>query len=316
MPLIPHSNYKAPFWLLGGHLQTIFPAIFYNSKPIPLRRERIDTADGDFIDMDRLENGSRKLYILSHGLEGSSRAPYNLRILHYLNTQGLDALAWNFRGCSGVPNRLKTFYHSGFTKDLAEIVNKVAAEKKYDEIVLVGVSIGGNITLKYLGEGGAAVSPLIKKAVVFSVPCSLASGAAELSKRSNWIYMRRFLASFKRKFEEKNKMFPGGYDMKGYAQIKNFREFDSRYTAPMFGFRDVDDYYTSQSSKPFIPQIKTRTHIINAKNDPFLGADCYPVEEARNSEYVFLEMPGSGGHAGFPGKGGLPGLGFLGLKDW
>jgi len=303
MPLISQSTYHSPFWLFNGHLQTIFPALFYNGNPLQLRRQRFDTSDGDFVDVDWLENGSNKLYILSHGLEGNSHAPYIQRILHFLNRKGYDALAWNFRGCSGVPNRHIPFYHSGFTRDLSEIIEMLITDKKYEEIVLVGISIGGNITLKYLGDQGNAISPLIKKAIVFSVPCDLASGAEQLSKRSNWIYMRRFLASFKHKFEEKNRIFPGAYNMDGYDKIRNFRSFDSRYTAPLFGFIDVDDYYSSQSSKPFIPKIKVQTLIINAKNDPFLGSECYPVNEAQSSDYVSLEMPDAGGHAGFPGKG-------------
>ena len=303
MPLIPKSDYRPPFWLFNGHLQTIIPALIYNNPIILARREKFDTTDGDFVDIDWVENRNKNLIIISHGLEGSSEAPYSQKLIYFFKEKGYDVLVWNFRGCGGAANRLPTFYHSGFTSDLREIINRVVSEKKYEEISLLGVSIGGNITLKYLGEEGENIHPKIKKAVVFSVPCQLVSGATQLKKTLNWIYMRRFLISFKEKFIKKNIMFPGAYNMDGYDKIKDFYVFDNRYTAPMFGFRDVDEYYATQSSKQFIPKISIPTLIVNAANDPFLGADCYPVEEARSSKYVFLETPQDGGHAGFPNFG-------------
>jgi predicted alpha/beta-fold hydrolase len=299
MPVIP-SRYSPPFYLFNGHLQTIVPSVFFHQKGNPYTRERINTRDDDFLDIDWMKRGNNKLMIVSHGLEGSSHSPYVLRFAEEISSKGWDALCWNYRGCSGEMNRKPTFYHSGFTQDLDEVIKYVVSLRQYKEIILIGFSIGANITLKYLGEQGSEILPGIKKAVVFSVPSDLESGAKQLARPSTHIYMKRFLDSFEKKFTEKEKLFPGSIDLSGFRQIKNFYEFDTRYTAPMFGFKDVHDYYSKASSKPFIPKIQIPTLIVNAINDPFLGKECFPVEEAKGNPLVFLEMPESGGHVGFP----------------
>jgi hypothetical protein len=307
MPLV-NSAYTPPFYLFNGHLQTIVPAILYTGKNMSYQRERIETKDGDFLDIDWLQNGNKRLAIISHGLEGSSSAPYTLRMAGALSANGWDVLCWNFRGCSGVPNRNPTFYHSGFTTDLDDVLHYAAKTNRYDSILLIGFSIGGNITLKYLGEQGGGLLPAVKKAVVFSVPCDLESGAQQLAKRVSVLYMKRFLTSFKKKFTEKNKLFPGYFNLNHFSDIHNFFQFDSIYTAPMFGFKDVHDYYSKASSKPYLPEIKVPTLMVNALNDPFLGSGCFPFDIARESSTLCLETPLKGGHAGFPAyKGYWPG---------
>ena len=299
MPIIP-SKYSPPFYLFNGHLQTIVPSVFYTKKNNLYTRERIDTRDGDFLDIDWIRKGNKRLALITHGLEGSAYSPYMIRMAEAMSSSGWDTLCWNFRGCSGEMNRKPTFYHSGFTQDLDEVLQYVVKNKNYESIVLIGFSVGGNITLKYLGEQAGIINPLVKKAVTFSAPCDLESGAEQLAKKSDKIYMKRFLESFKTKFEEKNKLYPGSLDMTGFDNIKNFVEFDNRYTAPMFGFNDAHDYYAKASSKPFIPKITIPTLIVSAINDPFLGPGCFPKSEAEGNPKVYLEMPNSGGHVGFP----------------
>lgn len=303
MPLLSESTYKNTFYLFNGHLQTIIPALFYNKDIVNFQRERIITHDDDFLDLDWSLTGSNKLVILSHGLEGNSGSSYILRMAKHMNENNYDVLAWNYRGCSGEMNKQFITYHSGFTQDLHEVLQHVVTNKKhYKEIVLIGFSLGGNVTLKYLGEQQKNLFPQIQKAVVFSVPCDLKSGAEKLAKPISKIYMQRFLDSFEPKFREKNKLFPNRLKLDNYHKIKDFFAFDNTFTAPMYGFKDVYDYYEKASSKPYIQHITCKTLIINAQNDPFLGKGCYPVKEAEASKNVFLEIPRNGGHVGFPFK--------------
>jgi hypothetical protein len=212
---------------------------------------------------------------------------------------GYDALAWNFRGCSGEPNRLPCAYHSGATEDLHTVLDHVAA--KYDEIYLIGFSLGGNLTLKYLGEQSEALSPKVKKAVVFSVPCDLAASSKQLSRVSNRLYERRFLNSLRQKIEQKATLFPNQISLAPYLkkQIKTLRDFDNYYTAPLHGFQNAEDYYAKCSAKQFISRITIPTLMVNAKNDVFLAPSCYPFDEAKSSDVFFLETSESGGHLGF-----------------
>ncbi len=304
MPILERSTYQPPsWWVSGGHLQTIIPALFRKVVSSPYARERIATPDGDFLDCDWLYAAtavpSRKLAIISHGLESNSHRPNVVGMARAFSLCGYDALAWNFRGCSGGPNLLPRAYHSGATEDLHTVIEHAAA--KYDELYLIGFSLGANLTLKYLGEQPEVVSPKVKKAVVFSVPCDLAASSARLSRFSNRLYERRFLKSLRQKIEQKAQRFPNDISLEPYLkkQIKTLRDFDDCYTAPLHGFQGAEDYYAKCSSRQFIPSIKISTLIINAKNDIFLPPSCYPFEEAKASEDVFLETPESGGHLGF-----------------
>jgi len=262
-------------------------------------RERICTVDDDFLDLDWSTRGSEKLAIISHGLEGNSERGYVLGMVKAINRSGWDGLAWNMRGCSGQPNRKLRFYHSGATDDLSAVIEHVLNLEKYGLIGLVGFSLGGNMTLKYLGERGDQVDPVIALAATCSVPCDLASGADQMAKLSNRIYMKRFTRMLHEKIKAKMRMMPDKIDDKGYDQIRTFREFDDRYTAPIHGFKDANDYYRRASSRQFLHNIAIPTLLVNAKNDPFLPGPCYPVEEARAHPTFFLEMPESGGHVGF-----------------
>ncbi len=297
MTLQCESNFRPPFLLNNAHVQTIIPSLFRKPVPPHYIRERITTDDNDFIDIDWSLAGSSRLAIISHGLEGNSTRAYVTGMVNALNKTGWDVLALNFRGCSQEPNKLLITYHSGFTDDIALAVKTAKNKQQYKEIALVGFSIGGNMTLVHLGRDN--VDPIVKKASVISVPCDLKSSAHALAKFKNRFYMKRFLRMFHKKIKDKMALMPGRIDDKNFNKIKNFKEFDDRYTAPIHGFKNALDYWDKCSSKQFIHNIKIPTLIINAKDDPFLSDPCYPEEESKNNKNITLLMPESGGHVGF-----------------
>ena len=298
MPLIASSTYRPPWGLANGHLQTILPVLFRRVTPITCERERIETPDGDFLDLDwNREQHSESLVIITHGLEGNSANASVQGMAAAFHRTGWDALAWNLRGCSGEMNHLLRTYHSGAWEDLQCVINH--ASGAYRQIALIGFSIGGNLTLKYLGDHGASINPAIKGAVAFSVPCDLASSALALESRINSIYMNHFLRDLRRKIREKAATFPEGISTEGLNHIRTFREFDGAYTAPLNGFLSAEDYWARASSKPSLAGITVPTLLVNALNDPFLGPECFPRQEVESNPHLYLELPGSGGHLGF-----------------
>lgn len=299
MPIISSSAYSPPHLFSNGHVQTIFPTLFRKVTGVTYRRERISTPDHDFLDLDWSGAGANRLAIVSHGLEGNSTRSYILGMVRALNMRGWDALAWNFRGCSGEPNRTLRFYHSGATDDMHAVISHVKTLRRYREIVLIGFSMGGNMILKYLGERAGMLDTPIKRAVAFSVPCDLLSSAERMSTAGNRIYMIRFLRLLHVKIKEKMRAMPGMLSDDGYADIKTFEQFDDRYTAPIHGFENAGDYYRKASCKRFLRDIRTPALLVNAQNDPFLARSCYPVDEASGNPHLFLEIPESGGHVGF-----------------
>ena len=295
MPVL-HSQFRPPSGLGNGHVQTILPVLLPRRIATAFARARLELADGDFLDLDWVRAGHARLAILAHGLEGSSSQKYVRGMAETLHAARWDVLAWNFRGCGGAPNRLLRAYHSGDTADLAAVVAHAAAD--YPQIALVGFSLGGNVTLKYLGE--APPHPAVVVAAAISVPLDLASSARVLDQRwSNRLYLRRFLVPLIAKIEAKARDFPGGLDADGIRAIRSFQEFDDRFTAPLHGFRDAADYWQRASARQFLPRIAVPTLLLNARNDPFLTADSMPGPEAEASPSLFLEAPASGGHVGF-----------------
>lgn len=299
MPLISESSYRPPFFLKNGHLQTIYANSLRNVPEIHYGRHRIETPDGDFLDLDMAGVESEKLVILAHGLEGSSKRPYMLGMVRALNRRGWDALAWNFRGCSGEPSRKLRFYHSGDTPDLKAVLQYVLSLHRYKRIALIGFSLGGNIVLKFLGEQGGEISKRLTAAVAFSVPCDLHSGAEKMNRPSNRLYMMRFLRMLHRKILSKMEQYPGRIHDQDFNRMRTFREFDERYTAPLHGFAGAEDYWQIASSKPYLVNIRIPTLLVNALDDPFLAPACYPFDEALEHKYLFLETPAHGGHVGF-----------------
>ncbi|MES2387665.1 MAG: alpha/beta fold hydrolase [Bacteroidota bacterium] len=308
MPLTVSPVVKAPLWLPGGHLQTIYPALTRQTDlPFSQGTAAIPTPDGDKLAADlylQKTESPRPLVILTHGLEGESKSPYILGMAAACYSMGTDVAAWNFRGCGESTNTAYRFYHSGATDDLLTVINSL--EAAYSEIILIGFSLGGNLTLKLLGElcsnhfpGTAELRKKVKLGIVFSVPCDLASSSAYLERPADFIYERRFLRSLKSKVRKKAKFLPGKYDLKALDQVKTIREFDEHFTAPIHGFGNADNYYKMNSSKQFISKLDLPVFMVNARNDPFLPQACFPESEAAASEYFYLVAPKLGGHCGF-----------------
>jgi predicted alpha/beta-fold hydrolase len=298
MPLLT-SSYKVPTLFLSRHIETIYPVVFRNVSDVYYNRERLELNDGDFLDLDWIKKDNEKLLILCHGLEGETESKYLKGMARAASNAGYDVLAWNYRGCSGEINRNFRFYHSGESNDLDLVVKHVLSENSYKSIGLVGFSVGGNIMLKYLGEKAGQLSSSIKAAVAFSAPCDLKAGALHMAGWKSKFYMNRFLTSLHKKVLMKAAQYPDRISDSGFSKIKNFIEFDEKYTAPIHGFKNAFDYYEKCSSVHYIPAIKIPTLLVSALNDPFLAKECFPFEQARNNPVFFLETPEHGGHCGF-----------------
>lgn len=299
MPVVSESAYLPPRFLRNRHIATIYPSLFRRVKGVQYERQRLFTPDGDFLDLDYSRTGSDRIVIILHGLEGNSSRPYVLGMVSIFNEGGFDTVSMNFRGCSGEPNILLRSYHSGETGDLHTLVQHLSAEGHYKSICIVGFSLGGNVTLKYVGEQGEALNPLIKAAVGVSVPCDLKSGAIELEKRVNYMYMQMFIRELGEKLQVKQTKYPINLD--NFNTIRTFRQFDDRYTAPIHGFENAETYWAACSSRQFIPNIRIPVLLLNAQDDPFLGKGCYPYEEAKGHPWFYFEAPQHGGHVGFAG---------------
>jgi len=300
MPLI-ETDYTPPFLSKNRHFNTIYSSLFRRIKRIPFKRKRIETSDNDFLDVDLIDNGSKKIVILCHGLEGSSNSKYILATAKLLSKNGYSIAAMNYRFCSGEINRQLITYHSGKTDDLHTVINYVLPN--YDAIYLVGFSLGGNLILKYNGDGLFALSSKIKASVAISVPIDLKGSSISLQKRENKLYNWRFLRTLSKKMYLKHNQFPKELDIKPLKTIKNLTDFDEYFTSKINGFKNAQDYYFKASSKQFISNISRPTLLINAKDDPFLSQSCFPINEAKNSLNFYLMIPKYGGHVGFISKG-------------
>ena len=302
MPLLANSRYQPPFYLFNGHVQTIVPSLWRTVPDVRYQRERVETPDGDFLNLDwSRPAGSRghTLGLVSHGLEGDASRPYVRGMVRALNRAGFDALAWNYRTCGGEMNRLLRSYHLGDTDDLDFVLRSALRQRPYRRVFLTGFSAGGNVTLKYLGEDAARVPPEVARAAVFSVPTDLKSSSYQIARPENRLYLARFLKSLRAKMREKAALLPGQVDLTDLDLLQNFPEFDARFTAPMHGFKSVDEYYDTASSGRYLAGIRIPTLLVNAQNDPFLAPTCFPRDAAAGSDYVFLETPEQGGHVGF-----------------
>jgi predicted alpha/beta-fold hydrolase len=279
--------------LFNAHLETIYPSLFRSVDLIKYQPERITTNDNDFLDLYWLKQNSKKVVIISHGLEGNAERAYVKGMARAFYENGFDILAWNYRGCGNEMNRTLRFYHSGATEDLEEIVSHAVA-RGYEKVYLIGFSLGGNLTLKYAGERKA--SPRIKGVVTISVPVDLYTSSIQISKPNNWIYSRRFLKSLKKKITAKSQLMPG-LNVEKLDEITTLEQFDDYYTGPLHGFKNARDYYQRCSAVGFLSTISVPTLIVNAKNDPFLSKECFP--ELQGHTCVQLETPDFGGHVGF-----------------
>ncbi|MDE2996135.1 MAG: alpha/beta fold hydrolase [Bacteroidota bacterium] len=295
MPVLRESSYGKPLIARFPHLHTIVAAKIRRESRPPWIRERIDTPDGDFLDIDVWVAGRDQAVILQHGLEGSSERTYMRGMARALFEAGFDVLAVNFRGCSGEPNRMPRSYHSGATEDLRAVLDHF--DGRYARFGAVGFSLGGNMLLKYLREEGE--QSRIASAVAVSVPCDLEGSADRLAEPSNRLYMWNFMRSLRKKVQQKAAQFPERISTESLDEMRTFHEFDDRYTAPLHGYRDAQDYWTRCSGRGFIEHICVPTLLLNAQDDPFFSESCFPVEACAASDHVTLEMPPVGGHVGF-----------------
>lgn len=298
MPAKSDLRYRRPFPFFSGHLETIYPALFRKVTSVPpATRERITLADGDFLDLDWRKQGKTKLSIIQHGLEGSSDRPYILGMAKCFYENGHDVLAWNFRGCSGEMNKVAGFYHSGATEDLDAVVQHAINTGNYQDITLIGFSLGGNLTLKYLGEQQR--DPRIKRGVAISTPLDLDAGSYNLSSPRGIVYEKRFLRNLREKVLQKALLMPGKIDQTLLKGIKTLRDFDDRFTSKLHGYMDASDYYRKCSSKNFLKGIQVPTLILNAENDPILTPESLDHRLTENIDQVYLETTPYGGHVGY-----------------
>lgn len=299
MAIVSQSTYKPHLLFKSKHLNTIYRTLFHKLE-VGFQRERMETSDGDFMDLDFSIVGSDKIVIIIHGLEGSSGSKYVTAMSKVANREGYDVLAVNLRGCSGETNRLLYSYHSGKTDDFAEILSYLDAHKSYKTYYAVGYSLGGNLLFKYLGEERGDYSLKLGAGVGVSVPCDLKGSSEAIANFWNMVYMQRFLISLKKKTRIKMEQFPQhDLNTKAILNSANFLDFDNYFTAPVNGFKDANDYWKQNSSKQFLEGIKTQSLLITAADDPFLSNTCIPVQEARNNKNFKLEVTRYGGHVGY-----------------
>jgi predicted alpha/beta-fold hydrolase len=302
-------TYPTPWWLPGGNLQTIWPSLVTPEPRVVYTRERWDTPDGDFIDLDWLPwvEGA-PLVVQFHGLEGSSQSHYARSLMHAVRLRGWNGCVPHFRGCSGELNRLPRAYHSGDSMEIDWVLRRIRKEKigenKPARLYASGVSLGGNALLKWAGEQGAGAGRVVSAVAAISAPLDLAAAGAALGRGFNMLYTRMFLGSLIRKSLAKLAMHPGLFDADRVRNARDLYEFDNLVTAPLHGFRDTDDYWNRASAKPWLARVMVPALALNARNDPFLPARALPGP-AEVSSSVTLDYPEHGGHCGFA-TGALP----------
>lgn len=310
MPLID-SSYISPFWLRNGHLQSLWPVLLRPKARLPYLRQRLETADGDFIDLDLLPAVGtpeslctaappleRRAVILSHGLEGNSQRAYMRGMASIFQQQGWDVIARNMRGCSGEPNRTRRMTHMGDTDDLHTTV-LYACQQGYTCLVLIGFSMGGNQSLNYICESPARMPTAVRACVAVSVPCDLVSAQDVLALPSRRIYMEYFLRTLRKKMRFKAQQFADFPDTSSVDTMRTFAEFDGHFTAPVHGFSSALDYWSRASSAQRLHNVRIPTLLINAADDPFMTPSCFPYAQARANPHLYLEVPPHGGHVGF-----------------
>lgn len=300
MPLVQPSAYPGPpAYLYNGHLQTIMPSLMRKVTGVAYQRERLTLSDDDFVDLDWVRNGNEKLVVITHGLEGDSRRQYVMGAAKLFAGNGYDVLAWNCRSCSGEMNRAFRLYNHGEIGDIHEVLQYALRQRNYTDVTLLGFSMGGNITLKYLGVQGNHLSSAVRRGIAVSAPIDLHASARLLDHPSNRFYRNRFMKKLTVKIARKAALFPGQLNMADLRRVKVWRDFDEYFSAPVNGYRDADDFYTQASAVNFMSGITVPTLLLNAQNDPLLPPECAPVTLAGEHPHIFLETPTTGGHVGF-----------------
>ncbi|KPF68392.1 hypothetical protein IP84_10125 [beta proteobacterium AAP99] len=317
------SDPAAPWWLPGGHAQTIWPALFSPAPTLALRRERWEWNDGDFVDADWVQPEPREAWapvlVIFHGLEGSSKSHYARAIAHAATRAGLRVVIVHFRGCSGEPNRLARAYHSGDADEIERVAQRLHASYPVASLYACGISLGGSALANYVALRGNAC--LFSAAVAACAPLDLAAGGAAISQGFSMVYTRMFLRTMKRKAMEKLARFPGLFDAAKMQVARDLYDFDNLFTAPVHGYRNTEDYWARASAKPHLRGATKPLLLVNPLNDPFVPAASLPKPN-EVSPAVTLHYPRHGGHVGFA-TGGVPGrldwlpamvLDYLGVK--
>jgi len=299
MPVLHHSSYPGPpYYQFNGHLQTILPAILRKVET-PYERERITLPDDDVLDLDWVDNGSRQLVILTHGLEGNTDRHYMKGMANTFTGLGWDVLGWNCRTCNGEMNQQLRMYNHGDIEDVEQVIQHALKTKHYERLVLIGFSMGGSILMKYLGVHGKEVPAPVTTGIAFSSPCDLAESVAALELPGNGFYKRRFFNSLRPKIEAKAAQYPDVIDLSNFERIRKWKDFDNFFSAPINGYEDADDFYYQASAKNFMAGTDRPILLVNAQNDPILTPACSPLQLCENHPNIYLETPKSGGHVGF-----------------
>ncbi|UCF20093.1 MAG: hydrolase [Gemmatimonadota bacterium] len=300
------ADFHPAWWIPGGHGQTVWNRTLRRVVKMQTCRARWTTPDGDFLDIDFLDGplASPQLLLL-HGLEGSSERKYVRGLLSLAADRGWRGAALNFRSCGGASNRTPRLYHSGDTGDLDWVISELVKRDPGAPIVSIGVSLGGNVLLKWLGEQGDLAAEEVAAAVAISTPFDLAAAANKMSKGLGRFYSGFFLRTLKAKALLKAEEYPGLLDRDAILRARDWREYDDAVTAPLHGFRGAEDYWRRSSSLHFLTGIRRPTLLINARDDPFIPESSLPEESVSGSPWLESEFTSRGGHAGFI-AGALP----------
>ena len=294
------AAFKPAWWCRNAHLQTIWANMLRPAPRVAVIRARWELPDGDFLDVDELAAGeSAPRLIVLHGLESSSRATAVLGLLREAHRRGWGGVAVNFRSCSGEPNRLRRSYHGGETADLAWVIAQVQARHPESPLACAGISLGGNVLLKYLGEQGDALPEAVRAAATISAPCDLAASARALEQGFSRVYGHRLVANLKRKTFMKLTRYPDVVDPAALQAVRTLAAFDDLVTGPVHGFSDAAAYWAASSSAPFLPRIRRPTLLINAEDDPFLPAEALPRQAVSENPFLTAAFTAAGGHVGF-----------------
>ena len=296
------TPFRSAWWVPGAHLQTLGGKYLRRHEALPLRRERWDTPDGDFLDLDfgPEEGPEAPLVLLLHGLEGFSRRPYILQAMGVLAEAGIAGVGLNFRGCSGEPNLKARLYHSGETEDPGFVLKRLRERWPGRPLGAMGYSLGGNILLKLMGERDDGGEILLDAGVALSVPFDLDLGAAVLERgMMARFYTNYFLKSLKTKIRDKEALLDPILDLDEVYAARTIREFDHRATGPLHGFQGAEDYYRLSSSNQFLDRVRVPTLVLQARNDPFLLPHAIPEEALAKNPYLTPAVTGGGGHVGF-----------------
>jgi predicted alpha/beta-fold hydrolase len=294
--------YSPAWWIPGGHLQTLWGKLFRRQKLAPTAVERWDTPDGDFLEIHRLaaEPGAPRVLLL-HGLEGTVRSHYAQALLNEAGRRGWAADLLIFRSCGSEANLTRRFYHSGETSDVGFVLDKILDEFPASPLALAGVSLGGNVLLKFLGERGHDLPPQLKAAAAVSVPFDLSRSSRRINRGFSRFYQRFFLNSLRQKVHAKALRFPDVAPQDKIAALKTLEDFDNLITGPLHGFQDAQDYYVRSSSLPYLKDIRLTTLLFSAMDDPMLPAEVLDEvrEAARDNPALEVDFVDRGGHAGF-----------------